>query len=132
MSETWSGLALVVGYIVAGLILVLGALVVWKLFTGKLDLTSLIVDADGKASLSRFQFLIFTFVIAGLYLLLSIDSGSLIDVPQNALLLMGVSGGSYVVSKGIDAARHKEDLQAGAAPPQPPPARRPPAPPPAL
>jgi hypothetical protein len=31
-----------------------------------------------KASLSRFQFLLFTFVIAGLFLLLSIEAGTFV------------------------------------------------------
>jgi hypothetical protein len=58
-------------------------------------------DADLKASLSRFQFLIFTFVIAGLYLLLSIEAGTFVDIPTNVLGLLGISGGSYLISKGV-------------------------------
>jgi hypothetical protein len=54
---------------------------------------------EPKASLARFQFLIFTFVIAGLYLVPSIESGTMIEVPSGALVLLGISGGSYLVSK---------------------------------
>lgn len=54
-----------------------------------------------KASLSRFQFLIFTFVVGGVYLALSIESGTFVEIPTNALYLMGISGGSFVLSKQI-------------------------------
>ena len=54
-----------------------------------------------KASLSRFQFLIFTFVVAGLFLLLSIEAGGFVEVPPSVLGLIGISGGSFVISKGI-------------------------------
>jgi|ERR1044072_879024 hypothetical protein len=60
-------------------------------------------DEQAKASLSRFQFLIFTFVIGGVYLVLCLESGSFVDIPQNAVILLGVSGGTYAASKGIQA-----------------------------
>jgi hypothetical protein len=62
----------------------------------------------GKASLSRFQFLIFTFVIAGLYLLLSIEAGTFVDIPNNVLGLLGISGGSFLVSKGMSTGSKKK------------------------
>jgi hypothetical protein len=57
-----------------------------------------------KASLGRFQLLIFTFVIAGVYLILCLESGTFVEMPQNVVLLLGVSGGTYAASKGIKAA----------------------------
>jgi len=54
-----------------------------------------------KASLARFQFLIFTFVIAGLFLLLSIEHGTFVDIPTNVLGLLGISGGTYAVGKAM-------------------------------
>ena len=57
-----------------------------------------------KASLSRFQFLIFTFVIGGVYLVLCLESGTFVQIPQNVIQLLGVSGGTYAASKGIKAA----------------------------
>lgn len=56
-----------------------------------------------KASLSRFQFLIFTFVVAGLFLLLSIEAGAFVEVPPTVLGLVGISGGSFIISKGISS-----------------------------
>jgi hypothetical protein len=55
----------------------------------------------GKASLSRFQFLIFTFVIAGLFLMLSIQKGAFVDIPANVLGLLGLSAASYLVSQAV-------------------------------
>ena len=73
------------------------------------DLSGLIKEADepgpppvpGKASLSRLQLLLFTFVIAGLYLVLCLEAGEFVEIPNQVLGLLGISGGSYVVSKGI-------------------------------
>lgn len=93
--------------LIALIILLFAFVVLWKIFKGDIKLDGLLAEppAEGqtvttsKASLSRFQFLIFTFVIAGLYLLLSIEAGTFVDVPQNVLFLLGISGGTYVVSK---------------------------------
>ena len=43
----------------------------------------------------------FTFVIAGLTLVLTLESGEFPDLGPDVLALLGISGGSYVVSKGI-------------------------------
>ena len=80
-------------------------LILWKIYNNTIDLKGLLTepssDGQGKASLSRFQFLVFTFVIAGLFLLLSIESGAFVDIPNNVLALLGISGGSYLVSKAM-------------------------------
>jgi hypothetical protein len=52
-----------------------------------------------KASLSRFQFLIFAFVILGLCLLLSIQAAKPVDIPTKVLGLLGLSAGSSLLSK---------------------------------
>jgi hypothetical protein len=57
--------------------------------------------AVAKASLSRFQFLIFTFVIGGLFLLLSIRAGTFVEIPTNVLALLGISAGSYLVAQAV-------------------------------
>ncbi len=51
--------------------------------------------------MSRLQLLLFTFVIAGLYLTLSLEAGQMVEIPNQVLGLLGISGASYVVSKGI-------------------------------
>src|SRR5205085_6035023 len=70
---------------------------------------------EPKASVSRFQFLIFTFVIAGVYLILCLESGRFVEIPQNVILLLGVSGTSYAASKGIKAAADTSQRHADAA-----------------
>lgn len=51
-------------------LIVLEALVLWKIAAGKLDLRLLIANEQGHASLSRLQLLIFAFVIAAGFLYL--------------------------------------------------------------
>ena len=99
--------ALIVAIVVAALILSFGLIVLWAMWKKTIDLGHLLSEAaapDGsppKASLSRFQFLIFTFVIAGLYLVLSLETGTMIEVPNGTLVLLGISGGTYVASKAM-------------------------------
>jgi hypothetical protein len=82
------------------------------IMTGQIDLSDILVEStengSKKASLSRLQFLIFSFVIAGLYLVICVESGTFVDVPPGVLILLGISGGSYVVSKGIGKGVHKQ------------------------
>ena len=96
------GAVTVLYWALTAVIVLFAVLVLWQIFTNKIDLGNLLSETtDGKASLSRFQFLIFTFVVAGLYLTLCLETGSLIDVPNGVLILLGISGGGYVISKGI-------------------------------
>ena len=102
-STQWTTLALVIGWI---LTLFVGLLAAWILFlivTGKIDLSQLLSEPTGQASLSRFQFLIFTFVIAlSLFLIIVAgDKPAFPPIPGQILALLGISGGSYVVAKGI-------------------------------
>jgi len=98
------------GFVVIAIILLgFAALVLWALVRNEDSLLGLVLEPrlpndppdSQKASLSRFQFLIFTFVIAGLFLLLSIEAGTFVNVPENVLYLLGISGGSYVTSKWV-------------------------------
>jgi hypothetical protein len=91
-----------------------GAVVLAKMVCGPIDLTLLVSESDGSASMSRFQFLIFTFVIAASYLLLaSTATGSmLVDVPNGVLGLLGISGGSYVASKVVQKAAETAQINA--------------------
>ncbi len=40
----------------------LAGIILWKILTGRIDLTKLVSETNGDASMSRFQFLVFTFV----------------------------------------------------------------------
>jgi hypothetical protein len=95
-------LTLVAGYIICGIVGILGALVIWKIVDGSINLDRLISETNGDASMSRFQFLIFTFVIAlSLFLVIMAKGGAFPDIPPTVLALLGISGSSYLVSKGI-------------------------------
>jgi hypothetical protein len=90
------------------------AVVLAKMVCGPIDLTLLVSEDNGSASMSRFQFLIFTFVIGASYLLLASTANGtiLVDVPNGVLGLLGISGGSYVASKVVQKAA--ETAQANA------------------
>jgi len=96
-------LSLVTGYVICGLIGVLGILVLWKIADGSIDLSRLISEPNGDASMSRFQFLVFTFVIAlSLFLVIvSTKPAGFPNIPGTVLSLLGISGSSYLISKGI-------------------------------
>jgi hypothetical protein len=90
--------------LVAAIIAALAATIIAKMFTGEIDLSLLVSEDNGSASLSRFQFLLFSFVIASCYFLLVVRSGTsteLPGIPNGVLGLIGISGGSYVIAKGI-------------------------------
>jgi hypothetical protein len=97
----------VLAYVLAVGFLGLFWVVIYKIATDRIDLGSLIRDpdstADGtaKTSIARFQLLVFTLTIAGLYTILSIESGTLVEVPNGTLALLGISGGSFLLSKSI-------------------------------
>jgi hypothetical protein len=115
----WTWISAGVAIALAALIISFAVVIIIKLFTDKIDLRWLLAEPAGpiqpgahpdepgtqpKASISRFQFLIFTFVIAGVYLVLCLESGRFVEIPENVILLLGVSGTSYAASKGIKAA----------------------------
>lgn len=100
------------GYIIAVFLGLLGLAILYLILTGKVDLSRLISEPptpDGKpgdASLSRFQFLIFTFVIAFSLLIVIAKLGHFPDkIPDAIWGLLGISGGSYVISKGVQTGR---------------------------
>ena len=86
------------------------AAVVYKMHKDRIDLSTLLHEhGTGKTSLSRFQLLLFTFVIAGTFLVLSLEAGAFVEVPTSVLILLGISGGSFVISKAISAMAKKPD-----------------------
>jgi hypothetical protein len=113
--EIWSGAAVALCMILVAVIGLFAVLILWKIWRNEINISGLLAEtSDGKASLSRFQFLVFTFIIGGLYLILSLETGNLIDVPQNALILLGISAGSYTISRGISASTDNTKAKAGA------------------
>ena len=98
-------LGLVIGWILAIGIGLLLFKIVWKIWWDEIDLTYVISDEQGYASLSRFQMLLFSFVIAMSLFYLIVLKSDFPVIPKEILALLGISGGSYVLSKGIQSSR---------------------------
>jgi uncharacterized BrkB/YihY/UPF0761 family membrane protein len=99
-------LALVMGWIVTVLIAAFALAIIYKMVKGEINLMYLIAGAEGDASLARFQFLVFTFVIAlGLFLIILSETPPKFPdtISGGVLALLGISGGSYVTAKAVDA-----------------------------
>lgn len=93
-----------VGYGLLLLLFFFGAVVLINMVTGKIDISKLLEEKGSSgASMSRFQLLIFTFVIAMSFFLIVTKSGQLPNVPTDVLTLLGISASTYAVSKGIQA-----------------------------
>ena len=86
-----------------------GFMVLAAIASGKIDISRLLEEkspdgATGVASMSRFQLLIFTFVIALSLFLIVVNTGAFPDkIPPEVLTLLGISATTYAVSKGIQA-----------------------------
>ena len=95
-------LQLVAGWVIVVFMALLGIIILWKMIQGPpngIDLQYLISEENGQASLSRFQFLVFTFVIAMGLLVIILKSGAFPTINSDVFGLLGISGGSYVASK---------------------------------
>jgi hypothetical protein len=108
-----TNLATAIGWVIVAFIAGLALTILVLIWTGKIDVVGLLAEqtdtpgASPKASMSRLQLLIFTFVIAGLYLTLCLEAGDFIAIPNQVLGLLGISGGSFILSKGIQANKDK-------------------------
>jgi len=93
----------VCGYILCAFLGLLAGTIIVMIWQEKIDLSALLNEFNGQASMSRFQLLIFTFVIAiSLFDLVGKRSdGTFPDVPQGVLTLLGISASTYAVGKGI-------------------------------
>jgi hypothetical protein len=122
------------GYIFCIFFGALAATILIWIWRGKITLDALINEANGQASMSRFQLLIFTFVIAVSFfeLVEKRTDGVLPDIPQGVLTLLGISASTYAVGKGISYSQPNllgpQPPAAGGPQPPVPPQARPPAP----
>lgn len=124
----WGSLIFLFGY---------AFLILWRAASGKFDPEELISEPDppagnGKASLSRFQGLLFTFIVAAgivAHVTVSKKFDDLV-IPDSLLYLMGGSALTFLASKGVSASaankangglQQSDDAAAApAAPPAPP------------
>lgn len=80
---------------------VLALILLYKIVTDKIDLEWLISEDNGHASMSRFQLLVFTFVVAISFVKLTEEAGKFPDINSGVLTLLGISASTYAVGKGI-------------------------------
>ena len=93
-------LQLVAGWVIVVFMAALGIIIIWKMIhPNGIDLKYLISEENGQASLSRFQFFVFTFVIAMGLLVIILKCKAFPSLDNSVLGLLGISGGSYVASK---------------------------------
>jgi hypothetical protein len=93
--------AQVASWVILAFLTLAAGTIIGLIWRNKIDLTRLISEPTGDASMSRFQLLIFTFVIAAAFFLITVNEGEFKEIPSTVLGLLGISAGSYVVSKGI-------------------------------
>ena len=114
-------LTMSIGYGLLVLSFLFGMVILVEIIRGNIDLSGLLSE-DGKASMSRFQLLIFTFVIAlSLFLMVAENGTKFPDIPANVLTLLGISASTYAVSKGIQAGGKNGAAKPTSTPPPPPP-----------
>jgi hypothetical protein len=101
-------LRLAITYGLLVLIFLFGFVILAAIASGRIDITDLLEEETGGASTSRFQLLVFTFVIGLSFVLIVASSSSFPEVPANVLALLGISASTYGVSKGIQAGARNE------------------------
>ena len=97
-------LKIATGFTLLALIFLFGFAVLVYIANGSIDLSELLSESgDSKgASMSRFQLLIFTLVIALSLFLVVVSNMKFPDsIPPEILTLLGISASTYAVSKGI-------------------------------
>ena len=96
-------LSLVTGYFALLIVFLFGVIVLAEMVAGRIDLSQLLGEHGSGASMSRFQLLIFTLVIGLSFVLVVANTNKMPEISSQVLLLLGISGSTYAVSKGIQA-----------------------------
>lgn len=98
-----SRLILVTDYFAVFIVFLFAVIVLAEMAAGRIDLSELLGEHGGGASMSRFQLLVFTLVIGLSFVLVVANTKQLPTISSQVLLLLGISGSTYAVSKGIQA-----------------------------
>jgi hypothetical protein len=85
------------------LLILFGLMILAAIASGRIDISKLLAEDGGGASMSSFQLLIFTLVVALSFFLIVVCDCKFPEVPANVLALLGISATTYGVSKGIQA-----------------------------
>lgn len=94
-------LKLATGYALLIFLFFLSLALLLEIARGKIDLSELLEELSGGASMSRFQLLTFTMVVAFSFFIVVAGNDTFPDIPTNVLVLLGISAGTYGVSKGL-------------------------------
>jgi hypothetical protein len=100
-------LKLATGYATLIFLFFLSMVVLVDIIRNKINLSEMLEELSGGASMSRFQLLIFTFVIAFSFFVIVADQGKFPDIPINVLALLGISASTYAVSKGLQVSSNE-------------------------
>jgi hypothetical protein len=103
MTATTSWVMNLCGFIACGFLGALAVVIIIWIATDKIDIRHLLSEANGQGSMSRFQLLIFTFVVAiGIFELIEKSTPpGFPAIPDGILTLLGISASTYAVGKGI-------------------------------
>ncbi len=107
---------LVTEYFALLIVFLFGVIVLAEMAAGRIDLSQLLGEHGGGASMSRFQLLIFTLVIGLSFVLVVANTNKMPEISTQVLMLLGISGSTYAVSKGIQATTPEGMAPKGAAP----------------
>ena len=94
-------LAFLVALVAVVFVAALAGLVLWAILNSRIDLSQLLSEEGGKASMARFQFLIVSLVVSLSFLVITLEKGAFPSVSAPVLWLLGISAASYVIAKGI-------------------------------
>lgn len=94
-------LKLATGYAVLIFLFLLSMAVLLAIVSNKINLSAMLEEMSGGASLARFQLLVFTFVIAFSFFIVVANKEVFPDIPNNVLMLLGISASTYGVGKGL-------------------------------
>jgi hypothetical protein len=106
-AEQTERLMLVAKYFALFIVFLFATIVLAEMATGRIDLSQLLGEHGSGASMSRFQLLIFTLVIGLSFVIVVSSQNAIPDVSTSVLLLLGISGSTYAVGKGIQASTSK-------------------------
>ncbi len=107
-------LAQLCGFVLCLFLGLMGLTILYLIWTKQINLKYLLSEADGSASMSRFQLLIFTFVIAFSLFAIAENGMKFPDIPTGILTLLGISASTYAVGKGISYSQPQPTMQPGA------------------
>ena len=106
--------------IIMGLLCVMLLIKMWR---NEINLSTLLEEANGQASMSRLQLLIFTVVVAVGVFLAILHTLTLPEIPNSILTLLGISASTYAAGKAISFSRPEGIVRqhgTNSAPPPPP------------